>query len=50
MIIENFGLDVAWKDYGIAGRCIVSHDTFPPSVAADKIGSRSSPISVLQPN
>jgi len=24
MIIENFGLQVAWRDYGIAGRCIVS--------------------------
>jgi hypothetical protein len=23
MVIENFGLDVAWKEYGIAGKCIV---------------------------
>jgi hypothetical protein len=23
MIIENFGLNVAWKEYGIAGKCIV---------------------------
>ena len=48
MIIEEFGLDVAWRDYGIAGKCIVSRTAFPLSVSTDKIGSRSWPSFVLQ--